>query len=114
MVKIAGRTIHGRAALTLRIVARQQRPIRQPAPSPPAAAAARSRTPCRPTLSFGEAGGDLAERRPRPILGRMNRPADMDKTGDAFVLLEAERVEHAAVIGVPFGDPVGAIAERVG
>ena len=30
------------------------------------------------------------------------------------LLVEAERVEHAAVVGVPFGDPVGGVAERVG
>ena len=48
-----------------------------------------------------------------PVLDLLRRPADMHKSGNALVLLETERIQHAAVIGVPFGDPIGAVAERV-
>jgi hypothetical protein len=34
-------------------------------------------------------------------------------SGDALMLCQAEGIEHAAVVGVPFGDPVCAVAERV-
>jgi hypothetical protein len=33
----------------------------------------------------GKTGRDLVERRPRPILGRTRRPADVNKAGDALV-----------------------------
>ena len=56
---------------------------------------------------------DLIERRPGPIFRRVRRRADVNKAGDLFVRLEPERVEHATIIGVPFGDPVRAVAERV-
>jgi len=36
------------------------------------------------------------------------------EAGDALLRTDAERIEHAPVIGVPFGDPVRAVAERVG
>ncbi len=38
----------------------------------------------------------------------------MHKAGHAFVGGKAERVEHGAVIGVPFGDPARRIAHGVG
>src|SRR5262249_61452160 len=65
------------------------------------------------SLSYSKPGRDLGERRTRPVFGRMHRRADMNEAGDLLVLLEAKRVEHAAVVGVPLGDPVGAVAERV-
>src|ERR1700722_7253641 len=65
-------------------------------------------------LLSGKTGCDLGERRPRPILGRPRRPADVNKAGDALVRCQTESVEHAAIVGVPFGDPVGAVTERVG
>ena len=37
----------------------------------------------------------------------------MDEARDALMRGEPERVEHGAIVGVPFGDPVGAVAERV-
>src|SRR5437763_1152839 len=52
-----------------------------------------------------ETCGDFVERRAWTVLGPMRRRPDVDESGDALVRLEAERVEHAAVIGVPFGDP---------
>src|ERR1700722_1759036 len=64
-------------------------------------------------LLSGKTGCDLVKRRPRPILGRPRRPADVNKAGDALVRCKTESVEHAAIVGVPFGDPVGAITERV-
>ena len=38
----------------------------------------------------------------------------MDEAGDLLVRREPERIEHAAVIGIPFGDPGGAEAQRLG
>jgi hypothetical protein len=38
-------------------------------------------------------------------------PVDMDESRDLLVPLEAELVEHASIAGIPFRDPVGAIAE---
>ncbi len=55
-----------------------------------------------------EPGRDLAERRPRPILGHARRPADMNEARDLLVRLQAERVEHGAVVGVPLGEPTRA------
>jgi len=37
----------------------------------------------------------------------------VNKAGDALMLRQAEGIEHAAVVGVPFGDPVCPVAERV-
>ena len=54
-----------------------------------------------------------AERRPRPILRRTRRPADVNKAGDALMRRQAEGIEHTAVVGVPFGYPVCRVAERV-
>src|SRR5262245_60583938 len=55
----------------------------------------------------------LLERRPRPVRRGLGGAADVDKAGDALVGLEPELVEHAAVVGVPLGHPVGRKAERV-
>jgi hypothetical protein len=38
-------------------------------------------------LLDGKAGGDLVERRPRPILRQTRRPADVNEAGDALVRL---------------------------
>src|SRR5260370_20747090 len=38
----------------------------------------------------------------------------MHESGDALVIVEAERSEHASVIGVPFRDPTRSIAKGVG
>src|SRR5580698_5844341 len=67
-----------------------------------------------PTLRLltGKACRDLVERRPRPVLGRTRWRADVNKAGDALVGCQTQRVERAAVVGVPFGDPVGAVTER--
>ena len=45
--------------------------------------------------------------------GPLGRPM-WTKPAMRSLSLNAERVEHAAVVGVPFGDPVGRVAERVG
>src|SRR5271156_5209847 len=70
----------------------------------------------RPSESWplnGKSGRNLLERRPRPILGRTWRRADMNKADDALVRRQTERIEHVAVVGVPFGDPVCAVTKRV-
>src|SRR4051794_336756 len=64
-------------------------------------------------LTAAEAGGDLVERRTRPVLRRVDRPADVDETCDALVVLDPECIERMPVIGVPLGDPGRRIAERV-
>ena len=38
----------------------------------------------------------------------------MDKSRDALVVRKPQRIQHAAIIRIPFGDPTGTIAERVG
>src|SRR5580704_9454397 len=65
------------------------------------------------TLLSAKAGRNLVERRPRPILGRARRPADVNKAGDTLVRRQAQRVEHAAIVGVPFRDPTRPVAERM-
>ena len=37
----------------------------------------------------------------------------MNKAGDALMRRQAESIEHAAVVGLPFGDPVRPVAEGV-
>ena len=60
-----------------------------------------------------KAGRDLGERRARAIFGRTGRPPDVDEARDALVRQKPQRVEYGAVVGVPFRDPVGCVAERV-
>src|ERR1700722_17691422 len=50
-------------------------------------------------------GHNLAERRPRAILDRGGRPADVNEAGDTFIFSQAERLAKAGVIGHPFGEP---------
>jgi len=68
-------------------------------------------------LVFGQLSGkadcDLIERRPRPILGRTQWPADVNKAGDALMRRQAKGIKYATVVGVPFGDPVCSVTERV-
>ena len=62
---------------------------------------------------IGKADRDLIEWWPRPILRLTRRPADVNKAGDALMRRQAESIEHTAVVGVPFGDPVCPVAEGV-
>ena len=56
-----------------------------------------------------KAGDDFGERRARTrSSGALGRMADVDEARDLLVRSEAERVEHAAIVGIPFGDPGGA------
>ena len=64
-------------------------------------------------VSRSESRHDVGQRRTRAIFRRLRGAADMHEAGDLLVGGEAERVEHAAVIGVPFGDPVRRKAERM-
>jgi len=61
----------------------------------------------------GKARRDFGERRARAIFGWAGRPADMDEARDALVRRKPERIEHGAVISVPFRDPVGGVTQRV-
>jgi hypothetical protein len=60
----------------------------------------------------GKADCDLIKRRPWPILGRTRRPPDVNKAGNALMRRQAEGIEHAAVVGVLFGDQVCPVTER--
>src|SRR5436190_8428680 len=60
-----------------------------------------------------EARDELIEWRTRPILGWLRRPSDMDEACNLLLGLDAERVEHAAVVRVPLGEPARGKAERV-
>jgi len=37
----------------------------------------------------------------------------VNKAGDALMLRQAEGIEHTAVVGIPFGDPVCPVTEGV-
>src|SRR5215469_9851071 len=60
-----------------------------------------------------EPGGDLAQRRSRPIGNRPRRRSDMNEAGYAFVRRQAKSIEHGAIISVPPGDPIRPIVERM-
>src|SRR6202011_32025 len=60
-----------------------------------------------------KAGYDFTQWRTRTIFRLLVHPPDMHKAGDLLSCAEAERVEHAAIIGVPLGNPARRIAERV-
>src|SRR3712207_5406435 len=63
--------------------------------------------------SAAEPADDGAEVRAWPILRLRHRGADIDEAGDLLVGGEAECIERAAIVGVPFGDPVAGKAERM-
>src|SRR5215470_4461872 len=60
-----------------------------------------------------EPGGDLAQRRSRPILSLARWRSDVNEPRYALVRCQAESIEHAAIIGVPAGDPARPISERM-
>jgi len=60
-----------------------------------------------------EPGGDLAQRWSRSILSRAHRRSDVNEPRYALVRRQAKSIEHAAIIGVPTGDPARPISERV-
>jgi len=72
--------------------------------------------PAKPTLPArlsDKADYDLIERWPRPILWWTRRPTDVNKAGNALMRRQAESIEHTAIVGVPFGDPICPVTERV-
>jgi len=64
--------------------------------------------------SARKVGDDLRERRARPVFRCLGGMPDVDEAGDLLMGGEPERIEHAAIIGIPFGDPGRAEAERMG
>jgi hypothetical protein len=60
----------------------------------------------------GKAGCDLIERRPRSILGLTRGSADVNEAGDTLMRRQAKGVKHAAIVRVPFGDPVCSVTVR--
>jgi diguanylate cyclase (GGDEF)-like protein len=55
---------------------------------------------------------DVRQHRPRAILVRLGRCADMDEAGELLVGLQTQAIKHIAVEGEPAGQPARAIAER--
>src|SRR5947207_15206651 len=51
-----------------------------------------------------ESGYDFSQRRTRAVFRLLADPADMHEARDLLGWPEAECVEHAAIIGVPFGN----------
>jgi hypothetical protein len=100
-VERAGRNPSDRARRDNRLerVARQLRPI-----------ALRRRIEHRDSLR--KAGHDFGKRRPRAVLDRRRRPADVDEAGDPLMLGEADGGPKPGVIGGPSGEPGRRQAER--
>ena len=63
--------------------------------------------------SSGKVFDDLGKRRPVAFLAAARRTADVDEPDDALVRSKPEGVEHAPVVGIPFGDPARRKPERV-
>lgn len=58
-------------------------------------------------------GGNLVQRRPRPVLSRARRRSDVNESRYALLGCQAESIEYAAIISVPAGDPARSISERM-
>src|SRR5712671_479996 len=64
--------------------------------------------------SSAKPGRNFVQGRAGPVFRRMDRLADVNKSRKAFAFTHAEGIKDTPVVGVPFGDPVGRIANGVG
>src|SRR5262249_52265996 len=70
---------------------------------------------CPPTVWFllSKSRHDGVEIWPFAVLRRLGRAPDVHKAGHPFIRRKTKGIEHAAIIGIPLGDPARGIAHGV-